>query len=185
MKFKEVKPKDLKEYRIPTEDEKRKIYRYMQPELESQKRQIRFFKTVMACFAVFMTAGMLYSAAIKTAEAGALVVGVVITGIFWFSFVELSKSFLKNKLLTICIQDGNYQVLDCMSYKHYYNQDTGIKEGSVKIQTKEETVCCINYVIDIETALQCEKEDKLPLLLMYEPKTGVSRVFSEKMLNGR
>lgn len=178
---------NLKGYRNPTENEKQKIYDYMQSDLHSRRKQMKFFRSIIVCFAVAMTAGCFLKIFEAINNYGEIIIGVMIALILWGVFVALHKSLVTNRILELHVKNGNYQVLDCIPYEHHYAQDSTRTEGSVQIQTKEGVLCRGNFVVDIETALLCEssKGKGLPLLLLYEKETKESRVFSERMLNRR
>lgn len=183
-KVKRIRIEELYGYRMPSAEEKRQIYNYLQKELLTRRKQMKLFRTVFACFAIAMTSGNILNISEKSLNAE-LVIGIIITIALWCAFAAVHKNLVKNRILEIRVKNGEYKVLDCLSYEHHYAQDPTRTEGSVQIQTRDGVPCMGNFVIDIETALLSEKGKVFPLLLMYDKETGESRVFSEKMLNQR
>lgn len=176
--------RELKGFRKPTAEEQRKICHFMDPVLRQRRKQMNVFRTVIACFSAAMTASAVHKLLYGVEQSTQIITEVVITAVFWGIFIAVHKSIYTNKLLDQRIRNGQYQVLDCLSYEHHYHQDQNRTEGSVKIQTREGVLCEGNFVVDIETALLSEDGKILPLLLLYEQESNESRVFSEKMLNG-
>lgn len=168
----------------PTEEEKQKILQYLQAEFKLRKKQFRFFGVLIGILTGLTTFGVIFQFFRKDGDTATLITGVCLAGILWFFSTSLEKSCLNREAFENHVRRGHYQVLDCMSYPHSYNQDNTRTEGSVRIQTKDHIALSINFVIDIETALRCEKEENLPMLLLYDKETDTSRVFSEKMLGG-
>lgn len=184
-KIESVQTKNLKGYRAPTEQEIRKIFTCMEPDLKQRRKQMKLFRVILASFGTVIMLGVIYKITNGSGNYVESIIGIMIALAFWGSFIALNKSLGTNRILENYVRNGKYQVLDCLSYEHHYAQDPTRTEGSVKIQTKDGIPCMGNFVVDIETALLSEKGELIPLLLMYEKETGESRVFSEKMLNGR
>lgn len=183
MKQQCIKIKDLKGYRRPTQYEKQQIWNYMESELLKYRKQMKFFNIVFICFATAMTMSVISHFVGGMIDKKNLVVEIIITMILWIVSVALRKGIITNKRMTMHVQNGEYEVIECLSYGYHYAQEGGRTEGSVKIQTKDGLVCEGNFVVDIETALLSEKGEILPLLLLYERETATGRVFSQKMLS--
>lgn len=183
MKQQCIEIKNLKGYRSPTQLEKQQIYCYMESELLKTKKQLKLFRIVLGCIAFLLTWGVISEFVNGMTDLRNFGIEAVITIVLWIIFAIFQKSIMMNQKFTLHIKNGEYEVLECLSYEHHYAQEGGRKEGSVKIQTRDGTLCAGNFVVDIETALLSEKGTSLPLLLLYEKDTGIGRVFSEKMLN--
>lgn len=183
-KKKFLKPSQLEGYRIPTEDEKQRILNYMKKVLKSQNNMWKVGKFITIVFAVIITSSLVMKLYVGITDYRELMGDVIIGVLSWTSFFAFRKWLIITKELTWNIIEGNYVVLDCVPYWTYYNQDEGRTEGSIRIQTKEGIPCMVNYVVDIETALLCEKEkvEDIPMLLMYQKDTDESYLFSEIML---
>lgn len=184
-KVKQLRPVDLKGYRKPSEYEKRKIFHLMQPELEKNRRQLRILSSSLACCSVAATAAVIF----KLLEGGfhnrELIFLVAVVLVLWVCFIAANKSIVTNKTLERNLQSGHFEVLDCIPFFQYYNQEEGRTEGSVKVQTRDGVPCMVNYVVDIETALKCERGEgkNIQMLLMFDRETKESRVFTEQMLS--
>lgn len=184
-KVKQLRPVDLKGYRKPSEYEKRKIFYLMQPELEKNRKQLRILSSSLACCCVAATAAVIF----KLLEGGfhnrELIFLIAVVLVLWVCFIAANKSIVTNKTLERNLQSGHFEVLDCIPFFQYYNQEEGRTEGSVKVQTRDGVPCMVNYVVDIETALKCERGEgkNIQMLLMFDRETKESRVFTEQMLS--
>lgn len=178
-------PKNIQGYRNPTEEEKKKIYRYLQWDLQKKRKQLKFFRSIVACFAVATTAGTVGSVFTDQINIPEIVVTGLVSLMFWAFFIGIYKSLVVNSKLEVYARNGNFKVMDCIPYEHFYNLEPGRNDGSVQIQTLDGKHRLGNFEIDMETALLCEsgKGKNLPMLLMYEEETKESRVFTERMLN--
>lgn len=184
-KIKQVKPVDLEGYRNPSKSEKQKILNLMQPELRKNRKQMRMLSSILACSSVVATVTVISKLIEGAYDAKGAIFSFVVVAVLWICFIADMKSITTNKILEKNLQNGKFEVLDCIPFWQYYNQDEGRTEGSVKVQTKSGVPCMVNYVVDIETAMMCEKnkEITIPMLLMFERETKESRVFTERMLS--
>lgn len=184
-KIKQVRPIELDGYRKPSEREKNKILCLMQPELKKNRKQMRMLSSILACSSVVVTTTTLLKLIEGIYDVKGTLFSIAVAVLLWICFIANIKSITTNKILEKNIKNGQFEVLDCIPFWHYYNQDEGRTEGSVKVQTKTGVPCMVNYVVDIETALLCEKNKgiKIPMLLMFDRETKESRVFTERMLS--
>ena len=186
MKVKEVKPWELDGYRNPTDIEKQQIQVLLLPKLMKLQKYVKFDYLYFFLFFLLMLScciGIWADGGFPDVKSA--VFNVTMFLLLLLILICIHKSNLTTKQFFENITTGNYQVLDCIPYQYYYNQEEGRTEGSVKVQTISGKVCCVNYVVDIDTALLVERGGgkDLQMLLLYDAQTKESRVFSPNMFS--
>ena len=174
------KPNKLVGYRKPTGFEAEFIYKCLKEQLSQNRKIMGFAGYVVTPFAALLTLGVitLYRSTVET------VIGGIIALVLWISLIALYKSMKTNEKFQADLFYDKFEVMDVVSYRHNYCQEEGMTMGSIMVQTNNGEILG-HYVVDIKTALDCEKgiRENIPLLLVYDRETNESRVVSENMIN--
>ena len=180
-----VSPNSLGGYRNPTEDEILKINNYLNPSRKDKLEETRIFNTTFYAVSVILIISVIIMGMIDKPSTFEFISVSLITLLCLIALNELRKSISSYNIFLGNIEKGNFEVLDCISYVHNFNQEQIGTKGLIKVQTKEGLVSITNFTVDIETALLCETEagKDLPMLLVFDRKTQICRCFTEKMLN--
>lgn len=178
-----VNVKDLENYRSPTQSEIDAILKYATHALMECRLFDRFIDISLGIWSVLFLLTFICSIFIST-SVFELFVFLAITCLFWLLFYCSHKTLGDYRTLKRHLKSGDYLVLDCVSAGFFSYLESN-KEAVVKIQTMDGVLCEQVYSVDLDTALVVLDGKQKSLLLMYEPETNQSRVFTYNMLYGK